>query len=79
MQRRSLRSWQPGSKTRQNSSSWNRGPTKFGDKLHLSYLFSGVEEGEPYVVEHHLSCAVSDGKIDRADLLCSGFRPRHPQ
>ena len=50
-----------------------------GDKLHLSYRFSGVEEGEPYLVEHHLSCVVSDGKIDRADLLCSGFRPRHPQ
>jgi len=44
-----------------------------GDRLHVSYRFAGVEEGEEYVVEHHLFCAVSEGKI--ADLLCSGFRP----
>jgi len=46
-----------------------------GDRLHLSYRFAGVEEGEAYVVEHHLFCTMSDGKIQRADLLCSGFRP----
>jgi hypothetical protein len=45
-----------------------------GDRLHISYRFTGVEEGEPYVVEQHLFCVVSDGKIERADLLCSGFR-----
>jgi ketosteroid isomerase-like protein len=50
-----------------------------GDRLHLWYRFIGVEGGEPYVVEHHLFCVVSDGKIDRADLLCSGFRPRLPR
>jgi len=47
-----------------------------GDRLHISYKFEGVEEGEPYVVEHHLYCSVGDRVIERADLLCSGFRPR---
>ena len=46
------------------------------DKLHVSYRFEGVELGEPYVVDQHLYCVVADGKIERADLLCSGFRPR---
>ena len=47
-----------------------------GDRLHVSYRFHGVEEGEPYVVEQHLYCLVGDGVIERAELLCSGFRPR---
>jgi len=48
-----------------------------GDRLHVSYRFEGVEEGEPYVVEHHLYCILDErGLIKRADLLCSGFRPR---
>lgn len=47
-----------------------------GDRLHVSYRFAGVEEGEPYVVEQHLMCTVRDDVIERADLLCSGFRPR---
>jgi ketosteroid isomerase-like protein len=46
-----------------------------GDRVHISYRFAGVEEGEPYVVEHHLFCTLDEGKIERADLLCSGFRP----
>lgn len=46
------------------------------DRLHVAYRFAGVEEGEAYVVEQHLFCTVSDDKITRADLLCSGFRPR---
>ncbi len=49
-----------------------------GDRSHISYRFAGVEEGEPYVVEQHLYCTVTNGKIERADLLCSGFRPRRP-
>ncbi len=48
-----------------------------GDRLHISYRFAGIEEGEAYVVEQHLYCTIGDGKILRADLLCSGFRP-HP-
>jgi hypothetical protein len=49
---------------------------RVGDRLLVTYRVEGVEEGEPYVVEQHLVCTLSDGKIDRADLLCSGFRPR---
>jgi hypothetical protein len=44
-------------------------------RLHITYRFTGVEEGEPYVVEQHLFCDLKDGLIERADLLCSGFRP----
>jgi hypothetical protein len=47
--------------------------------VHVAYRFEGVEEGEPYVVEQHLYGTVSDGKIERADLLCSGFRPRRAE
>jgi hypothetical protein len=46
------------------------------DRLHISYRFQGVEEGEPYLVEQHLYCSVEAERIARADLLCSGFR-RH--
>jgi hypothetical protein len=49
-----------------------------GDRIHVSYRVEGVEEGEPYVVEHHLYCTLDQrGLIERADLLCSGFRPRN--
>ena len=47
-----------------------------GDRLHVSYRLEGVEEGKPYVVEQHVYCTLADGRIARADLLCSGFRPR---
>ena len=47
-----------------------------GDRVHVSYKFEGVEEGEPFLVEQQLYCTVADGKVTRADLLCSGFRPR---
>ena len=47
-----------------------------GDRLHVSYRFAGVEDGESYVVEQQIYCTVGDGKVTRADLLCSGFRPR---
>jgi hypothetical protein len=49
---------------------------EIGDKLHLSYRFQGVEEGEPFIVEQSLYCLVEGDRITRADLLCSGFRPR---
>ena len=49
---------------------------KIGDRLHVAYRFEGVEDGDPYVVEQHLYCTLVGGLIDRADLLCSGFRPR---
>lgn len=47
-----------------------------GDRLHISYRFEGVEEGDPFVVEQHLYCSLGDGVIEQADLLCSGFLPR---
>ena len=47
-----------------------------GDRLHLAYRFEGVRNGDPYVVEQHLYCTVAGGVIERADLLCSGRRPR---
>lgn len=50
-----------------------------GDRLHISYRYQGVEEGEPYLVEQQLYCTVRDGRIERADLLCSGFRPRRAE
>jgi hypothetical protein len=46
-----------------------------GDRLRVTYRFRGVEDGEPYVVEQHLFCTVGEQGIERADLLCSGFRP----
>ena len=49
-----------------------------GDRLHISYRFAGVEDGAAYIVEQHLFCTTGHGKIVRADLLCSGFRPPHP-
>ncbi len=49
-----------------------------GDRLHVTYRFEGVEDDAPYVVEQHLFCVLSDGVIERAHLLCSGFRPRDP-
>ena len=46
------------------------------DRLHLAWRFEGVEDGMPYVVEQHLYAVVSDDRIERADVLCSGFRRR---
>jgi ketosteroid isomerase-like protein len=49
---------------------------EIADRVHVSYRFEGVEDGEPFLVEQQLYCTVADGKVTRADLLCSGFRPR---
>src|SRR5207248_670785 len=46
-----------------------------GDRLSLSFRFQGVESGEAFVVEQHWYCDVGDAGIERADLVCSGFRP----
>lgn len=51
---------------------------QIGDKLHIFYRFQGIEEGEPFVVEQQLYCSVAEDRIARADLVCSGFRPRRP-
>jgi hypothetical protein len=50
--------------------------SEVGDRLSVAYRFEGVEEGEAYVVEQQLFAALADGVIERADLVCSGFRPR---
>lgn len=47
-----------------------------GDRLHVSYRFRGVEDGEPFIVEQQLYCTIESGAISRAHVLCSGFRPR---
>jgi hypothetical protein len=47
-----------------------------GDRLHLAYRFEAIRNGVPYIVEQHLYCTVAGGVIERADLLCSGRRPR---
>jgi len=53
------------------------GTEEVADRLHVFYRFEGVEDGEPFVVEQHLYCTLADdGRIDSADLLCSGFLPR---
>ena len=49
---------------------------EIGDRLHIAYTFEGVENHEPYVVEQHVFCVLTEGVIERAHLLCSGFRPR---
>jgi hypothetical protein len=47
-----------------------------GDRVRVTYRLEGVEDSQPYVVEQQLYGTVRDGRIERADLLCSGFRPR---
>jgi len=44
------------------------------DRLHITYRFRAHEDLW-YVVEQQLYCTIRDGRIARADLLCSGFRP----
>src|SRR6476659_8759301 len=51
---------------------------EIGDRFQISYRFVGIEDGQPYIVQQHLTCTVTDEKIQRAHLLCSGFRPRSP-
>jgi hypothetical protein len=50
--------------------------SEVGDRLGVAYRFEGVEDGEPYVVEHQLFATLAGGLIEQADLVCSGFRPR---
>jgi hypothetical protein len=44
------------------------------DRLALSYRLR-LHEDQWYVVEQRAYCDVSDGRIQRMDLVCSGFRP----
>ena len=43
------------------------------DRLHVTYRFEGVEEGEPYVVEQHLYCMLAGGLTNAPS---SSGRPR---
>jgi ketosteroid isomerase-like protein len=49
---------------------------ELSDRLHVRYRFEGTEEGEEFVVEQHVFGTVERGKLMRADVICSGFRPR---
>jgi hypothetical protein len=44
------------------------------DCLHIYYKRFETYKGTPYHVEQHLYCEVSDGKIEKLSLICSGFR-----
>jgi hypothetical protein len=44
------------------------------DRLAIRYRFRARED-RWYVVEQQMYCDVRDGRIERIDLLCSGFRP----
>ena len=52
---------------------------EIADRLHIVYRFTGVEEGDPFVVEQQLYCDLRDGLIARAQLLCSGFLAKMPR
>lgn len=44
------------------------------DCLHIYYKIFETYKGSPYNVEQHLYCEVTDGKIDKLSLICSGFK-----
>jgi ketosteroid isomerase-like protein len=49
---------------------------ELSDRLHVRYRFHGTEDGDDFIVEQHLYGTVDGGKLARADIVCSGFRPR---
>ena len=44
------------------------------DRLYISYRFRAHED-QWYIVEQQAYCVVQNGRIQKIDLLCSGFRP----
>jgi|SRR5947209_226205 len=44
------------------------------DRISIRYRFRAHED-RWYVVEQHAYCDVREGRIERMDLVCSGFRP----
>ena len=46
-------------------------------RLYLAYRIRLHKSDEWQVVEQHAYCSVRDGRIERMDLLCSGFLPAH--
>lgn len=45
------------------------------DRLRISYRFRLHDEDGWAVIEQQAFCHVDDGRIERFDLVCSGFRP----
>ena len=45
------------------------------DRLRISYRFRLLDEDGWAVIEQQAFCDVDDGRIERIDLVCSGFRP----
>ena len=53
---------------------------RLADRVHVSYRFLLGDHpfnpgSGPQAIEQHLFCAVENGRIAAADMLCSGFRP----
>ena len=46
------------------------------DRTLVCCRYVGVKEGEPFVLEHRVVCVLEGDRIAKADLLCTGFRPR---
>jgi TusA-related sulfurtransferase len=46
-----------------------------GDVWHAAFRFDLGGMDVPRVVEQHAYCTVTDGRIDRLRIICSGFRP----
>ena len=44
------------------------------DRVHITYRVRQHED-QWYLVEQQAYCTIRDGKINKMDLLCSGFRP----
>ena len=49
-----------------------------GDRLHVGYRATGIDEGTWYLVEQHLFATVADGRAIYVNLLCTGFRDIDP-
>ena len=48
------------------------------DRVHITYRVREHED-QWYLVEQQAYCTIRDGKINKMDLLCSGFRPEATQ
>jgi hypothetical protein len=44
------------------------------DKLHIAYLLR-VQKDRWYRIEQQTFCVVTNDRIEKMDLLCTGFRP----
>jgi TusA-related sulfurtransferase len=51
------------------------GAEDVADRLRISYRFRLHDESGWMVIEQQAFCDADDGRIERIDLVCSGFRP----